>query len=346
MSVDFKQRVSVCDSSAARRAAVLPGLATCHHLPRSSAGTFRGVFNRCWCAFFCPLPKSPMIASRDCCNACTFPPRARGPASFVCSPVASVRSHHAMIRAKMRAKWSTMAGLLVSLALAFGQAGQPQSGQQQTAAQPPTATQPQTTKAPSNQASPPHQTNDKCPCKPWTVVDAANAAKQSTASQPPAKVYKNKDVKDPASASAAPPANSSALAPAASQAASVPATQPAATTSNDSPVEDPAAFKARGDVFKNEMKAEKEKLAAIQNRITNLKYQYDVWAESSAQDDGALSCWTSEYYSNKDWCDTGRDLKAQYDAAQRQLQQEKAHLETMQEAIRRQGYGNAVYDPD
>jgi hypothetical protein len=39
-------------------------------------------------------------------------------------------------------------------------------------------------------------------------------------------------------------------------------------------------------------------------------------------------------------------LKAQYEASERQLTQEKAKLEHMQEDIRRKGYGNGVYDPD
>ena len=111
-------------------------------------------------------------------------------------------------------------------------------------------------------------------------------------------------------------------------------------------MQSPAAFKAQGDVFKNQILQEKQKLAAIQDRITDLKYQFDTWAASFAQDGGAESCWTTDYYLYKDWCDTGRNLKAQYDAAQVQLQKEKARLEQMQEAIRRKGYGNAVYDPD
>ena len=45
-------------------------------------------------------------------------------------------------------------------------------------------------------------------------------------------------------------------------------------------------------------------------------------------------------------CDRGRILKAQYDAAQAQLKQQKASLEKIQEEIRRKGYGKVVYDPD
>lgn len=96
------------------------------------------------------------------------------------------------------------------------------------------------------------------------------------------------------------------------------------------------------------MKVEKGKIIDIQNRITSLKYQFDAWSAEFSQDFDAQACWTSQYYSPyyKDWCDTGRNLKAQYDAAQAHLGQEKAHLEQMQENIRRQGYGNGIYDPD
>lgn len=99
-------------------------------------------------------------------------------------------------------------------------------------------------------------------------------------------------------------------------------------------------------VFRNQILLEKEKIIDIQNHITDLKYQFDEWTSEFSQNDGALECWTSMYSSEKDWCDTGRNLKAQYDGAQTQLAQEKARLEQMQEVIRRKGYGNAVYDPD
>jgi len=109
------------------------------------------------------------------------------------------------------------------------------------------------------------------------------------------------------------------------------------------------AFEAQAKVFKSQILVEKGKIVDIRNRIADLKYQFDMWSTEYAQDPtDAQTCWTSAYYTPyyKDWCDTGRNLKAQYDASQRQLDQEKARLEQMQENIRRQGYGNGVYDPD
>ncbi len=105
---------------------------------------------------------------------------------------------------------------------------------------------------------------------------------------------------------------------------------------------------AQGLTFKNQVKVQKGKIVDIQNRITSLKNQFAAWSLGFAQDPDAQACWTSTYYTPyyKDWCDRGRNLKAQYEASQQQLAQEKAKLEQMQEKIRRAGYGNEVYDPD
>ena len=234
----------------------------------------------------------------------------------------------------MRASRLIVIALLSMSTLAFGQAEQSTAAQQKAV------------QAPTSQSSASPKTNDKCPCKPWTVVDSANTSKQLKESQPPSKVYTNKDVKDPASADATAAANSGAAPSGTVQMVQTAKTQPAVPNAGDVPVQTPAAFKAQGDAYKNQILLEKQKVAAIKNHVTNLKYQFDSWATSFAQDGGAESCWTVEYYSYKDWCDTGRNLKAQYDAAQGQLKQEKANLRKMQEAIRRKGYGNAVYDPD
>ena len=107
-------------------------------------------------------------------------------------------------------------------------------------------------------------------------------------------------------------------------------------------------FEAQGKKFQNQVRVEKGKIIDIQNHITSLKNQFAARSNGFAQDDEGQACWTSTYYTPyyKDWCDQGRNLKAQYEAAQRQLAQEKTKLDQMQEDIRRKGYGNGVYDPD
>lgn len=228
--------------------------------------------------------------------------------------------------------WLRIAAILLVSASASGQNDQA-SNPPQSAAQ-----------APATKTSPAQPTNDKCPCKPWTVVDAANAAKQRAESEPPAKIYKNKDLKDPAdpnsSAPGAPP-SAAHLTPASTS-------QQKDSPPPSVPVQSPASFKAQGEVYRNQILLEKEKVADIQSRIADLKYQFDTWSTSMAQDPTDASiCWTAyatPYY--KDWCDTGRSIKTQYDAAEGQLKKENANLEKMQENIRRKGYGNAVYDPE
>jgi hypothetical protein len=219
-------------------------------------------------------------------------------------------------------------GLVLATALAFGQAQQsdpaPPNNAQQPAEQQPTAPPPAKPR----------------PAAPHSVADAARASKQIQESAQPAKVYRNKDVKDPADAGAP--------AAAAQPAVAQPAPKTAAL-SDDDQIKKDRAFEAQAKIFKNQILVEKGKIVDIQNRMTDLKYQFDEWAAEFSQDPtDAQSCWTSQYYTpyNRDWCDAGRKLKAQYDAAQVQLTREKARLEQMQENIRRQGYGNGIYDAD
>ena len=212
-------------------------------------------------------------------------------------------------------------------ALAFGQTSQQASTRQSAGAQP-TAAQP-ASQQPSNQK----------PVKPSAVDAAASASRQARESVPPIKVIRNHDLNDGSN----PPSIKSAATQndAAAQAAADKAT-------DEEDRHEVQQFEAQGKKFQNQVRVEKGKIIDIQNHITSLKNQFAAWSTSFAQDDEAQACWTSTYYTPyyKDWCDRGLNLKAQYEASQRQLAQEKAKLEQMQEDIRRKGYGNGVYDPD
>ena len=235
------------------------------------------------------------------------------------------------MRASCRLKLTSVAVLLLS-ALAFGQADQP------TAAQQPTSQQP-TAKPPANPQ----------PNVQQSVAGAARASRQAQESAPPTKVYRNKDVKDPAEAGSPATAGPSAAATSAAGPAVTKTASPSAAQIDAAQIQKDRTFEARAKVFKSQILAEKGRIAGIQNRIADLKYQFDAWSTEYAQDPtDAQVCWTSSYYTPyyKDWCDTGRNLKAQYEASQRQLDQENVRLDQMQENIRHQGYGNAVYDPD
>jgi hypothetical protein len=230
-----------------------------------------------------------------------------------------------------------MLGWLLLPALAFGQTSQQASPTQATGTQPTNSQSATTPPAKPQPANP--QPGNSGPVKPSAVDAAAAAARQARESAPPTKVIRNHDIRDGSN----PPAAKSAPTPsdAAAQAA-----RDKATDEEDQ--QEVRQFEAQGKTFQNQVRVEKGKIIDIQNHITSLKDEFAAWSTEFAQDDEAQACWTSTYYTPyyKDWCDRGRNLKAQYEAAQRQLAQEKAKLEQMQEDIRRKGYGNGVYDPD
>ena len=200
----------------------------------------------------------------------------------------------------------------------------------------------QTTQPPADSQSTASQTPNSQPAKSVkqsAVAAAASASKQVRDSAPPIKVIRNHDLNDGSN----PPDTAKSQLKASDGEAS---TARAKETQEDE--QKARQFESQGKIFQNQIKVQKGKIIGIQNHITSLKNQFDAWNRSFSQDSDEPACWTSTYYTPyyKSWCDTGRNLKAQYDASQAQLAQEKARLEQMQENIRRAGYGNAVYDPD
>ncbi len=228
-------------------------------------------------------------------------------------------------------------GWLLLAALAFGQTSQQANSSQSTGSQA-TSSQPATTQPANPQPANPQPANPG-PVKPSSVDAAAAAARQARESAPPTKIIRNHDLNDGSN----PPAAKSAPTP--SDAAEQAAREKATDEEDQQEVQ---RFEAQGKKFQNQVRVEKGKISDIQNHITSLKNQFAAWSTGFAQDDEAQACWTSTYYTPyyKDWCDQGRNLKAQYEASERQLAQEKTKLEQMQEDIRRKGYGNGVYDPD
>jgi hypothetical protein len=217
--------------------------------------------------------------------------------------------------------WLSIAAWLLMNALVGAQTTQPAADSQSTA-------------SPTTSPVPPAK-----PVGQSAVAAAASASKQARDSAPQIKVIRNHDLNDGSN----PPegAKSEAKSSAVDQ---------SAAQAKETQVEEQKTrqFETQGKIFQNQIKVQKGKIIGIKNHIVSLKNQFDEWSTSFAQDSDAPACWTSTYYTPyyKSWCDTGRNLKAQYDAAQAQLVQEKARLEEMQENIRRKGYGNSVYDPD
>ena len=219
------------------------------------------------------------------------------------------------------------------VALAYGQTNQ-QPGTAQATDQQATTPQPANSQPPNAQPA-----NSPKPIKPSAVAAAAAASKLARESNPPTKIIRNHDLNDGTN-----PPEAAKSAPTPDEAAA----KAAQDKADQDEQRKAQQFEAQGKTFQNQIKVEKGKIIDIQNRITNIKNQFAAWSAQFCQDPDAQACWTSTYYTPyyKSWCDTGRNLKAQYDASQLQLTQEKARLEQMQEDIRRKGYGNSVYDPD
>jgi hypothetical protein len=225
---------------------------------------------------------------------------------------------------------------LVTAALLFSALAFSQSS---STVQPPAAQQPNT----QQERQQPAKAGQEKPVQPKSVADAARASKGVHDSTPPGKVYKNKDVSAPTSVDAGSGDSGATMNPP----AKTPASR-AAKSEDEILAEKDKAFEAQGIVLKEQILAQKSKIIAIQNQAQDLNGQLTAWNVEHHRDTDPAACWTSSYNDPyfKDWCAIGRNLQSAYDTAQQQLAQEKAHLEQMQEEIRRKGYGNGVYDPD
>lgn len=123
---------------------------------------------------------------------------------------------------------------------------------------------------------------------------------------------------------------------------------PPAKTSDEMFTDQDRQFQAQGTSYKNEILAQEAKIVSIQNHIDEVESQFADWTTWHTDISDLSLCWTDlgTTYYYKDYCDVGKGLRAQAEAAKGQLAEEKARLAGMQEYIRRQGYGNAVYEPD
>ena len=224
--------------------------------------------------------------------------------------------------------WLAIVGWLLITALAFSQANQ-----QPTSSQPPGAQTTNTQPANAQPANQPH-------IKPSAVAAAASASKSARDSAAPIKVIRNHDISDGSSTS-----ENDKPKPKPSDVTSVRAAQDREDQEEDRKVQQ---FEAQGRTFQNQIKVEKGKIVDIQNRITSLKNQFAAWSAEFSQDSEASACWTSAYSEPyyKDWCDTGRNLKAQYDASQSSVRTGEGSARTNAGEHPARGYGTAVYDPD
>jgi hypothetical protein len=218
---------------------------------------------------------------------------------------------------------------LLATALAWGQTNTQPADPQTSGAQP---TNLQVKPAPTKQEADPKAV------KPSAVAAAASASRLTHQSAPPSKVIRNHDL----NAGSNPP-DTSKSEPAVNDAV-LQVARDEAVAEEKRKVDQ---FAIQGKAFQDQVKVQKSKIIDLQDRVQDLRNQFDAWSISHRHVDSAV-CWTSEHETElyKSWCDIGRNLKDATEATQRQLAEEKIQLEETQENIRRAGYGNSIYDPD
>lgn len=100
----------------------------------------------------------------------------------------------------------------------------------------------------------------------------------------------------------------------------------------DEPKNDSAQGKKSAAQWKAEIQEQKDSITQLQTQVEKLKSSI-CFVESNRYVNGAEH---NQHQLKK---------QQQADRLQKQLDSEKEKLETMQESARRDGYGNAVYDP-
>jgi len=229
--------------------------------------------------------------------------------------------------------------MLLVATVAFAQSDQPA---QQPAAQPPA-------QPPASQPAATPQTPRRVPAKAaQSLADVARASKRAHESAPPTKVYRNKDVRDPADVTGSATPNSGAAVSAGGSTPTKTAASPQARTADEEILQKEEAFETQGKILRSQVLAQMAKIAGIKNNIQRIQDQFVDWTTWYSDDGDVSLCWTSQgdTYYYKSYCDVGKNISGQAEAAQRQLAQEKTNLENMQEDIRRKGYGNAIYEPE
>jgi chromosome segregation ATPase len=89
---------------------------------------------------------------------------------------------------------------------------------------------------------------------------------------------------------------------------------------------------AQGEHWKSQIQSQKEAIASLQSQITELS--------NSIHYTGANCVANCEK-----WNENQQRKQEQVEAMRAQLEEQKQHLEEMQEQARKQGFGSSVYDP-
>jgi len=93
------------------------------------------------------------------------------------------------------------------------------------------------------------------------------------------------------------------------------------------------ATKQSAERWKSQIQAQKAQIASLQKQIDSLNQSVHFANHECA----GPRC--------VQWNERQREKQQQAERMQARLDGQKRHLEEMQESVRKQGYGNSVYDP-
>ena len=131
--------------------------------------------------------------------------------------------------------------------------------------------------------------------------------------------------------------------------------QPTDTTSTKKEAPNAAEVQAKIRAQKGKVKALEDKIATDQKQLAKHDptsnsglsiYEHAILSGSPDTSYCDLPDYTQQRLGYKDWCDEPDKLQDDIDTTQKQLDSERAILDSMQEEARQQGFGNSIYDPD
>ena len=168
-------------------------------------------------------------------------------------------------------------------------------------------------------------------CQAQSLGDVARQQKlkKSAASPAERRVITNEDIQSSGTASAATGGTAKEQGPAPTGSAAKTSTDKSATTKDSRP---------SAEEVKEEVRAQKQKVSLLEAQIKDLQRELEKWK--------GVDCSQYVDQEGRSWCEILRKRIAEIDRLKSKLEQERKTVEDMQEAARRLGYGNAVYDPD
>jgi len=170
-------------------------------------------------------------------------------------------------------------------------------------------------------------------CGAQSLGDVArqNKAQKSTTASSDKHVITNEEI--PEQRADSPPPDSDAKAPDRSQ-------YPAADEPADQQQQSDKQKEQRANQLRNQIRAQKQRLTDLKEQRRQLQEEIEKWQKTDC------THVFHDYSYTQNTCDVLPKLNAQNDRLNSTIRQEQSTLESMQEEVRKMGYGNSFYDPD